>query len=331
MEKIGLKEDDIKFLGYPDSGTLSILLEYWGNIEPYINPITKASRVPYPECYSAGAEYVGENILKDLENIIKEFQPTKIFVSIPFDLNNDQRALYLFLRVSLWDLQGKFKNPEVFTYLVHAGDWPVPRGYYPEKSLNPPKQIFCNGIEWSSIYLNDDEIKKKYESIQCNKSQMRFGPQYLFAFDRRNELFANIYDLNLEDKSQSQIVWLDATAGELSYALNNGILFIKITPKQKIDKKNCSISIYLLGYSYKTGFSKMPKIHLKTDGSKLEVFDKNQRLNFHEAGLEYAGNSLIISVPLIFLENPKYILSGIETKAAYLLDGVFGWRVINIK
>jgi LmbE family N-acetylglucosaminyl deacetylase len=326
---LGLKESDIKFLGYPDSGTLSILTDYWGNVKPYVNTITKAFKVPYPECYSTGAEYVGENILKDLEDIIKEFQPTKIFLSSPFDLNKDHRALYVFLKVALWDLEGIINSPGVFTYLVHSKNWPEPKGYYPEKFLNPPEQIAKNNILWSSLYLNDDEIKKKYKSLLCYKSQMRFGLKYLTCFDRKNELFADFYDINLENKNQSQIVWEVAATNDLFYALNNGILSIKIIPKQKVDK-DFNMSIYLLGYSHETEFSKMPKINLKINSKGLKIFDKNKEINTSEIKLKYNEKSIIISIPIIFLENPKYILSGIETNNRYLSFSTYGWRVLKI-
>ncbi|MCX6383832.1 MAG: PIG-L family deacetylase [Actinobacteria bacterium] len=329
MDKLGLKENNLIFLGYPDFGTLNIFLWHWGNIAPYMSLLTQTLKVPYPECYSPGSEYRGENILNDLTDIIKEFQPTKIFVSSPIDLNRDHRALYLFLMVALWDLEGKIKDPEVFIYLVHSSNWPDPQGYYPEKLLTPPKQSSTNEVTMTSLNLNSDEIKKKYESIICYKSQLKFGPPYLVSFVRKNELFANFHEINLENNSQNQIIWQIASTNDLSYALNNRSLLIKITPKQKIDK-DFVISIYLLGYSDKTEFGKMPKIHLMISAAGIKVFDKNRKINMSEVRFNYEGDSLIINIPLILLENPKNILSGIETESRYLSNDTFGWRVLNI-
>ena len=163
------------------------------------------------------------------------------------------------------------------------------------------------------LNLNSDEIKKKYESIICYKSQMKFGPPYLVSFVRKNELFADFYDINLENNNQNQIIWQIASPDDLSYALNNDSLLIKIKLKQKVDK-DFVISIYLLGYSDKTEFGKMPKIHIRISAAGIKVFNKNQEINTSEVRFNYDGDSLIINIPLILLENPKYILSGIETK-----------------
>lgn len=329
MSKLGLKENDIKFLGYPDSGILNILLEHWSGTEPYRNPLTQVSEVPYPECYSPGAYYEGENILKDLTSIIKKFEPTKIFVSSPIDLHSDHRALYLFLRVALWDLEGKIKDPEVFTYLVHARNWPDHRGYHPENFINPPKQIIGNEITWSSLSLDNDEIKKKYESIQSYKSQVRNFPLFLVSFDGGNELFASFDNINLENKNQSQIVWQTSNPDGLSYALNNGNLFVKMKFKQKLDK-DFSISIYLLGYNNKIIFGKMPKIHIKIGIVGLKVFDKSKEIITSKINLSNNGGSFIISIPLGLLGNPKYILNGVETKKIDLLNSSLGWRILSI-
>ncbi|MCL4377644.1 MAG: PIG-L family deacetylase [Actinobacteria bacterium] len=329
MEILGLKDNNLKFLGYPDFGTLNIFLWHWGTTVPYKSLLTRTLKVPYPECYSPGSEYRGENILNDLTSIIKEFQPTKIFVSSPVDLNRDHRALYLFLRVSLWDLEGKIKDPEVFTYLIHSKNWPVLQGYHPEKLLIPPNQSSTSEIVWSSLNLTSDETKKKYESIICYKSQLGFGPPYLVSFVGKNELFADFNSINLKNNSQNQIIWQIVSDDELFYSISNGFLSIKIIPKQKTDK-NFIMSIYLLGYSTKTEFAEMPKIHLRISSEGIKIFNKNQEIHTSEVMPGYDGDSLIIKIPLTLLKNPKYILSDIETKTKYLSNNASGWRVLNI-
>jgi len=332
--KLGLKEKDVKFLGYPDAGTLRILLNHWDSSNPYKNYFTKVSYVPYSECYLPGSKYIGENILNNLENIIKNFNPTKIFVSSPFDMHSDHRAFYLFLKIALWDLRGKINNPKIYTYFTHYKNWPDPKGYYPEKFINPPIQNINNNIKWLNLNLNDEEVKKKYESIICYKSQLKFG-SLLISFARKNELFAYLNDINLKNNdininiNQNRIIWDAANYNDLYYSLNNNILYTKIITKQKIDK-NFNISIYFLGYNNKIEFSKMPKIQLKIDKEKLKIFNKNQEIYDHDVNLKIENNNLIIGIPLSLLQNPQYILNGIETQSNYLPNSLFGWRVINI-
>ncbi|MCL4385516.1 MAG: PIG-L family deacetylase [Cyanobacteria bacterium] len=330
--KLGLKEKDVKFLGYPDAGTLHILLEHWGSSNPYKNYLTGVSYVPYSECYLPGSKYIGENILNNLESIIKDFNPTKIFVSSPFDMHSDHRAFYLFLRIALWDLKLKINNPKIYTYLTHYKNWPDPKGYYPEKFINPPIPNINDNIKWLNLNLSYEEVRKKYESTICYKSQLKFG-SFLISFARKNELFAYLDDINLKNNdnniNQNQIIWDIANYNNLYYSLNNNILYTKIITKQKIDK-NFNISIYFLGYNNKIEFSKMPKIQLKIDKEKLKIFNKNQEIYDHDVNLKIENNNLIIGIPLSLLQNPQYILNGIETQSNYLSNSLFGWRVIGI-
>ena len=91
MVSLGVNPADIIFLGYPDFGTLEIFTKYWGNVTPYKGLFTRVSKVSYREAMSMNAPYVGESILKDIEKIMLEFKPTKIFVSHPGDVNRDHR------------------------------------------------------------------------------------------------------------------------------------------------------------------------------------------------------------------------------------------------
>jgi len=135
MVSLGVRPENIIFLGYPDFGTLEIFTKYWGNVTPYKGLFTKVSKVSYREAMSMNAPYVGESILKDIEKIILDFKPTKIFISHPGDVNRDRRSLYLFLQVALWNLEGKVESPQIFPYIIHVARWPMPRGYHPELEL----------------------------------------------------------------------------------------------------------------------------------------------------------------------------------------------------
>jgi LmbE family N-acetylglucosaminyl deacetylase len=125
MQTLGLKKDNLIFLGYPDFGTLEIFLKYWDTENPYQSLATKETKVPYPDSYSYGADYKGESVLKDLESIISGYKPTKIFIPNSFDSHKDHRAMYLFAQVALWDLKDIIQGYQVFTYLTHVKNWPV--------------------------------------------------------------------------------------------------------------------------------------------------------------------------------------------------------------
>ena len=100
MKFLGLKESDVISLGYPDFGTMEIMTRYWDEKRPVHGMLSRVSRVPYPDAMSPGAPYVGQSVLHDLEQVILDYRPTKIFVSHPADVNRDHRALYLFTQVA---------------------------------------------------------------------------------------------------------------------------------------------------------------------------------------------------------------------------------------
>ncbi len=143
---LGLKPDQLTFLGYPDFGTLRIWNAHWRDEPPARSLFTRVTQVPYKDAYHLGAAYKGENILADLEALIRDFKPTKIFVSHPADYNPDHEALYLFTRVALWDLG---LNAEVYPYLVHTPGWPIPRGPAPSLPLAPPTDLAPQESWWT--------------------------------------------------------------------------------------------------------------------------------------------------------------------------------------
>jgi len=115
---LGVPPEDLVFLGYPDFGCLHILREHWGDRPPYRSMLTRVTAVPYAGARRPGAPYSGESILSDITGVVREFKPTKVFLSHPADHNPDHLAMYLFFRVALWDLAREL-TPAVYPYLVH--------------------------------------------------------------------------------------------------------------------------------------------------------------------------------------------------------------------
>jgi len=97
MRKLGPGQVDVLALGYPDFGTMEIMANYWGPVKrPLRSMLSRQFKVPYDNALTPGAPYVGESIIKDLETILLDYKPTKVFVSHPMDVNRDHRAAYLF-------------------------------------------------------------------------------------------------------------------------------------------------------------------------------------------------------------------------------------------
>jgi LmbE family N-acetylglucosaminyl deacetylase len=54
MGSMGIAENNISFLGYPDFGTLAIFTGYWGDTKPYEAMLTKQKKVRIPRQFLSG-------------------------------------------------------------------------------------------------------------------------------------------------------------------------------------------------------------------------------------------------------------------------------------
>lgn len=330
MKFLGVQEKDIIFLGYPDFGTMAILTGFWGKTKPYTTFLTRISKVPYPECQSPDAAYTGESILKDLEKVISDFRPTKIFVSHPLDRNKDHQSLYLFLQIALWNLEGKVTKPQVFPYPVHISDWPKPRGYHPTLRLNPLHALSKSEIVWYKEELTPEETEAKHRAISFYKSQNKYFPSYLVSFARENELFGDYPIIELKEAPAEGSLWQGAEEPSnkenyILYAKKDGNLYIKLNIKRKTN-----VSINLLGYNKNTDFSSMPKIQLQTGLFGISIKDKKKTVSIKDAGIIYQHETEIIKIPLSVLGNPDYILCRVIAKKSFLPLSYTAWRIIAI-
>ena len=326
MSYLGLSGKDLIFLGYPDFGTMAILTQYWGNARPFKGFFTRVSKVPYPECLSQGAPYVGESILKDLKKIILDLRPTKIFVSHPADRNNDHRSLYLFLRIALWDLEGEIDRPKIYPYFIHLAGWPRPRGYHPELALEPPESI--TDVLWAQLQLTQKEIERKHAAISYYKSEVEYDPPYLFTFARKDELFGDYPFIKITRQPQGDKVrWISAdSSNAVSYACKGSDLYVSLNLKRKA-AKDAGMIVFLLGYSRKTDFAAMPKLKVSVDAFGIRAKNKKDVVMVKDAAVSYEGNSVILKMPLEALGNPDYMLANV--RAAGLSDGQNAWRILE--
>ena len=338
LKELGITEKDCIFLGYPDFGTMEILLKYWGDTRPFKYLLTRISRVPYSNCLSPDAPYVGESILNDIKKVIRDFKPTKVFVSSPVDANRDHRSLYLFLHIALWDLEGGIIKPDIFPYLIHAEKWPEPKGYYPDMELSPPDLLKNGRLSWLRLQLTDEEVSMKYNAMKCYKSQNVYNPNYLFTFARRNELFGNYSVIKLSKENTwrnigtaYEIKKTKTNITTLAYARKGNDLFIRLALKNKLDR-DLGISIFLLGYRKGSEFSAMPKLSIQLGFNSMVVKDKKQRINSGKVQLTEKDNLLILRVPLSLLNGPDHILACVKTGAAVVLPFAdTAWRIIQLE
>lgn len=342
---LGIPPGELTFLGYPDFGTLSIWDEHWGNQPAYRSIMTRVSSVPYESAFRPQAPYKGEEILQDLETIIRDFRPTKIFVAHPADYMPDHRALYLFTQVALWDLESQMQ-PQLFPYLVHHGRWPRPKGFHPDQDLEPPAPL-VQEVSWYQDTLTKAEIDRKREALRAHQTQYFYSARYLLSFVKPNELFGDFPAIllmpssvyapfasegesqlinsgeELTEKEKAAIVGLEAR----SIRLEHGKLILSLAFSRPL-ATTVKASLFLFGYRSDKPFAQMPKIHIRFSGITHAVYDQKRRLARQSIEVDRSLNQITFSVPLKLLGNPERLLISARTYLeAVPLDWV-SWRVV---
>ena len=346
---LGVDGKDLIFLGYPDFGTLNIWYYHWNQRPAYRSIMTRVIAVPYKGAYRFGAPYKGEEIVQDLRSILKDFKPTKIFVSHPADHNGDHLALYLYLRVALWD-EGMDGDVQLYPYLIHYLTWPKPKGFHPEKDITPPEALASDEI-WKQYHLSASQIENKKKALETHVSQYRSSPRYLLSFVKFNELFSDFSPLRLHlnenvsiisgqkkvvmmmelpeelnDRERSAFVGVDWKS--LRWESENLIVTIGLS---KPLAQDVEASIYFFGYSHKTPFGQMPKINVRLGVLSYSVYDQNKRLDQGVVQVIRNPNDVTITVPLKLLGYPQKILTSAKTSLGnFPLDNA-SWVVVELQ
>jgi LmbE family N-acetylglucosaminyl deacetylase len=344
---LGISSEQLTFLGYPDFRTLNIWYSHWGDQPPVESMLTEVKAVPYDNAFRPGALYKGEEILQDLKTILREFKPTKIFLSHPSDHHPDHRALYLFTYIALWDLDEEIKTT-LFPYLIHYKKWPLPKGYLPDKLLEPP-QLFQQTIIWQNNNLNNEEVKLKYNAIKKHKSQYNSNAKYLLSFIRTNELFGDFPIITLKPNISGSFLTSDRqidltvfpeqlnTEERTSFVgieerfvrLEDNDLIFSIKLSRPIAEA-VGVSVYIFGYRQDRPFQEMPKLHIRFGAIEHQVLDQNNILPIGVIKVERNLKEIKIWIPLDLLGNPQRILTSADTYLGTVpLDWV-SWRILEI-
>jgi LmbE family N-acetylglucosaminyl deacetylase len=194
---LGLSPLQVIFLGYPDRGMESLWATHWQTADPLVSHYTRSSHSPYTNSFEPNAPYAGENVLKNVADILLSFRPTTVFLPHPHDEHHDHAATYAFVTAALYklDLDRELPLPHLYYYLVHRGDFPIPHGYLPDSTLLPPRPLqSLNSVEWYSYLLSKEDEALKYRATMKYTSQIKVPimSKLLMSLVRTNELFGAI-------------------------------------------------------------------------------------------------------------------------------------------
>lgn len=336
---LGVSPSALTFLGYPDYGTLPIWLSHWGETPPFRSMLTRATAVPYANARRPGTPYRGEEIVKDLSDILKEFRPTKIFVSHPEDHHPDHRSLPLFLTLALKGSDPLTRSPSVYHYLVHAKGWPEPRQALPEQPLSPPIWLAPFGL-WRSFPLSPQKVYIKTQALSQHRTQFRYDHAYLSSFLRANELFAELPPLPLRPISTrpgktsrgppietEPAAWLGLEHKRIGVENGNLVLTVNfsrpLAPETRVD-------VFAFGDRPDRPFSAMPKICVQSGSLRHHLFDRDQPRPWSLVRVERRARSITLWIPLALLGNPDRVFASARSRLVFPMDGA-AWHILKVE
>lgn len=207
LGSLGVADEHIYFLSYPDLGLSEMWAHYWDPSYPFRSSSTKATRSPYPRTFNPDSIYAGEHLYKDLIKIIDDYRPDLITVTNSFDTHPDHRAIEMYTRLSLATVQvcdPSFQT-DVYGSLVHRAKYPHPKGIHTDLELLPPPNLTRLGVDWLRVDLEPHQVTRKLSALKDYRSQMAVMADFLDAFGRKNELFTTLPVARLPILSQGDL------------------------------------------------------------------------------------------------------------------------------
>jgi LmbE family N-acetylglucosaminyl deacetylase len=322
LAHLGLPEENVIFLGYPDRGLSDLWNNYWDCEKLYSSRYTEAEHSPYRDSFTAEAPYCGLSVVSDLMKIIGQEKPQLIYLPHPNDLHPDHQAAWAF---TVYAIEQLGLEAELLTYIVHREGWPEPRGARLGETLFPPPNLLDLDTAWVRVDLEPEERQKKYEAIMQFHSQTKFIEDYLVSFARANELFGLVPPL----QAHSALEFQEPEAAEES--LQASPLVSYLDPPRRggsdiravtLDHEGETLSVTVEFFSGPLDNDEI-KVHLKPLGSSLEksfsflerrgeLYLNGERLANDGVSFERGEKEFSLSFPLSLLGDPGELILGVE-------------------
>lgn len=332
LEKLGMRYDDIEFLGYPDRGTSPMWLADWNTQCPYTSSYTRVKKDPYPDTYHAGGAYCGRDLLNDLQTIIEGYRPDLIIVPHPADQNPDHGAVSNFARLAIASATtgNESYTTEIWGYLVHYGMFPQPRGKHLSQVLVPPGRLMGTNTDWGLVELNPSQVSFKYSAIEDYFSQDLLLGEFLPSFARRNELFESLPIQVLPPMSFTTLpVFIQGAAKNPDSDLPG------------VNNEEFPVRGNLLtGWRAVHLHDKMwLDLHMKRDilpdldcTLYLKLPDgRTERMALDPIGSVFSSRDFVAQVDLATLGNPSVIAFAAEIKQGGFLVSKTGWHILVLE
>lgn len=193
LARLGITEERVFFLSYPDSGIDDLWGPNWSNA--WRSPFTQVAASPYSRSFTPGAAYTGEAAWRDFAAVMAQIQPTLVLIPHPADTHQDHWSAGAFATTALeaWRAadQAWAKKAVAYEYLVHWPKWPWPAGVDTSVGLSLPMGLE-NTNTWEPLEVDEASRSLKSRAITDYRTQAPTDSSlsYLLSFSRAQELFA---------------------------------------------------------------------------------------------------------------------------------------------
>ncbi|HEX3527386.1 MAG TPA: PIG-L family deacetylase [Thermoanaerobaculia bacterium] len=184
--RMKVPRSNVFLLGYPDGGLRAMLDDPDKVVR---SRGTARTEVPYAEAVKPGSAYRLENLVRDLDGVLKATRPTVVLLPVTFDSHSDHSATG---EITQHVVAASGMAPRLLGYLVHASRFPVPFRPAASRPLDPPLAFARKA--WTVFPLTTEQELQKKRVLQAYRSQREDPYLYLLtgAFVRRNELFVDL-------------------------------------------------------------------------------------------------------------------------------------------
>lgn len=358
LAHLGVARRDVIFLGYPDRGLSFMWTRHWSRREPYKSPFTKQRFSPYLNSYSLKAPHSGQALVDDLQSLMRSFRPSHVFIPHAYDVHPDHWATHAFSIYALEDLVAYegLSRPTVFSYLIHRGKWPFPRGLNPHLGLAPPRPLSALGNGWTKLPLPEEVIDAKRRAVLCHRTQIAIMRKYLLSFVRENELFAEVAPVDISrredirgqgnphdgtDRVLTEVLCAVTPAGDnivsrlngwadirgLAAYHDDGFLYLRL-----VLRKNPRWPVrYLLNLKTVAPRKRSFLIKLRKRGDAILQYISETGLTARSLPASSAWGDLIVRIPLEIIGSPTSILVSAETRLGMIQVDRVGWSLFELQ
>ena len=162
MRRLGVREPRVTFLGFPDDG-LCLLASAYAATE-FESPYTQRTSPPPREQLLGGVEYRGRDVVRELREIVAEFEPTIVVMPAPSDEHPDHCATNQLVTRALGTAA-----PRVLRYVIHG------------------RQPAAAAV----LTLTRREADAKRRAIEAYRSQTLVIGDFMRSFETRQERYVD--------------------------------------------------------------------------------------------------------------------------------------------